>query len=825
MEERTGMLSDDSEGLVLVVDDDPTIRVLMRKTLEQEGFSVEVEEGGSAALKTLGAAESRPPDIVLLDALMPGVDGFVVLKEMRKLRAFAHTPVVMVTALDDTESVQRAYAEGVTDFLTKPIHWANLGNHVKHLLRANRAIEELSRSRSLFHSILRDIPIFVCRWDPDGTIRFVNEAYCRYIGKPAEEFIGRSFISLVPEEEREKIIAHIFSLDPEHPLATLENCISGRDGEIRCQRWTIRVLFNEEGHPTGYQSIGEDITEQKKSAEKLLLAREVFENSDELIVVTDLNTNIIEVNPAFLRVTGYDRDEIIGRGMGLLKLESNDHRFHETHAELLRKEGRWQGEIRGKCKNGETFTCLMTINALSGDQGGSPRFVSLSTDITRLKSVEAQLRHLAFFDPLTTLPNRDLLHDRLQQTIYEARRDQSLFALFFIDLDNFRDINDTLGHSIGDLVLTEAARRLKEHTRDSDTLARMGGDEFVVVTRNIAAAERASAVAGGMLNDLSEPFLVEGRKIYLTLSIGIAMYPPDGGNTDELLKRAETAMYHAKSQGKGRYMFFSEEMNLCAQKRLALQSDLRQALERDEFLLHYQPKIRLDTGEVTGVEALLRWHRPETGLVRPSSFIPLAEETGLIVPMGTKIVHMACAQIKSWEAEGLPVLPVAVNFSAVQLREDSLASVVETTLREIGLPPHSLELEITESAIIQNAAKAVSILQSMKAMGIKVTMDDFGTGYSSLSYLKRFPISSLKIDRSFIGELLTDGGDAVIVRAIIAMAHHLRLNVVAEGVERGDQLEFLRQEGCDEAQGYYIAMPMPAEEFGRWFRERTSTPA
>jgi diguanylate cyclase (GGDEF)-like protein/PAS domain S-box-containing protein len=823
MEEQTSALSHAPEKpLVLVVDDDPIVRVLMREVLEQEGFSVEDEEEGKAALNTLGAAERRPPDIILLDALMPGMDGFAVLNEMHKLRDRPHFPVVMVTSLDDTESVQRAYAAGATDFLTKPIHWPNLANHVRYLLRANRAIEELSRSRFFFHSILRDIPVFVCRWAPDGTIEFVNEAYCRYFGKSAAELTGHSFMPLIPQGDREKIREHIAAISQERPLVTFENRAIRGDGEIRWQRWTNRALFDENGNLSGIQSIGEDITEQKQAEKNLLLAREVFENSDELIAVTDLNADIIDVNPAFLRLTGYGRDEIIGQNMVLLKLECHDHQFYEHHADSLRQEGRWQGEMRGRCKNGKKFTCLMTINAVNGDQGEPTHYVSLATDITRLKKVEEKLQNLAFFDPLTALPNRDLLHDRLQQAIYEARRDQSILALLFLDLDNFRDINDTLGHPIGDLVLAQAAYRFKEHTRHSDTVARMGGDEFVIVVRNIAGAESACRIAQGMLKDLSAPFAVNGRKIYLTLSIGIALYPPNGGSADELIKKAETAMYHAKSQGKNRYLFFSEEMNIHAQERLSLLTNLRRALERDEFVLHYQPKIDLATGEVTGVEALIRWQQPEAGLIPPASFIPLAEETGLILPIGSKVLQMACAQVKSWQSQGLPALPVAVNLSAVQLREDNLALIVGSILREMGLAPRWLELEITESAIMQNTERAVSILAAMKEMGIRLTMDDFGTGYSSLSYLKRFPISTIKIDRSFIGELLTDGGDAVIIRAIIAMAHHLQMKVVAEGVENADQLEFLRREGCDEVQGYHIARPMPAAEFGRWFRNRDS---
>jgi len=605
-------------------------------------------------------------------------------------------------------------------------------------------------------------------------------------------------------------------------VASLEHRVIQADGEIRWQRWTDRALFDEEGNLTGFQSVGEDITEQKEAVEKLLLAREVFVNSDEMIAVTDLSTNIIDVNPAFCRLTGYVREEIIGSNMRILQLESENHNFFEDHEQILRESGAWQGEIRVRRKSGEPFTCLMTINAVRNDQGEPTHFVHFSTDISRLKEVEEQLRQLALFDPLTGLANRELLHDRLQQTLYEAERDQTLVALILLDLDNFKDINDTLGHPSGDRVLAQVGARLRERTRHSDTVARMGGDEFVIVLRNVFGSENVGLVAQEIFESLSQPYLLEDRRVYVTVSLGIALYPLDGRDPDELIRKADTAMYHAKGRGKNRYQFYTAEMNRRAQQRLALQTDLRRALEQNEFVVYYQPKINIVTGEVTGVEALVRWQKPDNGLVPPAAFIPLAEETGLIVPIGEKVLQLACAEVKSWQSQGIPQLTVAVNLSTIQLREEGLALTVQKILMETGLAPGSLELEITESAIMQESEKAISLLHTIRDMGIRVTMDDFGTGYSSLSYLKRFPISSLKIDRTFIADVLSNPDDAEIIRAIIAMAHRMKLNVVAEGVETAEQLEFLRREGCNEAQGYYFARPMPGEEFSRWFQTRSA---
>ncbi len=817
------MLSAEGKSRVLVVDDDPAMRLLMGEALRLAGFDVEEAEDGEAAL---AAVSRRQPDVVLLDVIMPKLDGFSVCLELRKQPKTEHIPVLMVTGLDDTDSIRRAFASGATNFITKPINWTTLGYHVNYLLRASRAFSELRESRAYYNTILEDIPVFVCRWAPDGTIRFVNAAYCRYFDKSAEELIGHSFMPLVPEEDLEKIRQHIASIDAGRPMASLEHRVIRADGEVRWQRWTNRALFDEDGNITGYQSVGEDITEQKEAEEKLLLAGEVFVNSDEMIAVTDSAANIIDVNPAFCRLTGYAREAILGMNMRILQLECHDQRFYDYHEQALLTTGSWQGEIQGRGRNGLPFTSLMTINAVRNEQGEPTHFVHLSTDISRLKEVEEKLRQLALFDPLTGLANRVLLHDRLQQTIYEADRDRNIAALILLDLDNFKDINDTMGHPSGDLMLAQVGERLRQRTRHSDTVARMGGDEFIIVLRNASSSECVGRVAQEIVASLSQPFLLEDRKVYVTVSLGIVLYPLDGRDTDELIRKADTAMYHAKGLGKNRYQFFTAEMNQRVQERLALQTDLRRALEQNEFVVYYQPKINLETEEVTGVEALVRWCKPGNGLIPPAVFIPLAEETGLIVPIGEKVLQLACAQVAAWRSQGIVNLPVAVNLSAIQLREEGLAATVQEILTTTGLSPGALELEITESAIMQETDQAIAMLQTLQGMGIRVTMDDFGTGYSSLSYLKRFPISWLKIDRTFIAEVMSQADDAEIIRAIIAMAHRLRLKVVAEGVETAEQLAFLRQEGCDEAQGYYFARPMPADEFLRWFQTRsTADPA
>ena len=434
---------------------------------------------------------------------------------------------------------------------------------------------------------------------------------------------------------------------------------------------------------------------------------------------------------------------------------------------------------------------------------------------------EERVHHLAHYDELTGLPNRSMFNQRLSHALVQAKRHDRPLAVLFIDLDRFKNINDTLGHEAGDRVLKEVADRLRGCLRESDTVGRLGGDEFVVLIEELlqpvhvaAVAQRIlAAVAQKILAAVAKPFIVDAHEFHLTASIGISTYPEDSADMQSLLKNADIAMYRAKEQGKNNFQFYSAQMNVHTLERLALESNLRRALERNEFLLHYQPKVDIGSGSITGMEALVRWQQPGKVLIPPAQFIPLAEETGLIVPIGAWVLKTACARNKSWQEQGLPPLRVAVNLSARQFAHETLLQDVARALNESGLDPTALELEITESMVMHNPEHAVKLLNKLKAMGIQLSIDDFGTGYSSLSYLKRFPLDSVKIDRSFIKDLPGDSDDAAITRAIIAMAHSLRLKVIAEGVETEQQLSFLREHGCDEMQGYYFSKPLPETEF------------
>jgi diguanylate cyclase (GGDEF)-like protein/PAS domain S-box-containing protein len=531
-------------------------------------------------------------------------------------------------------------------------------------------------------------------------------------------------------------------------------------------------------------------------------------------MIVDAQVRIEYVNPAFTRITGYAAAEAIGQTPNLLKSGRHEAEFYEKMWAELTEAGHWQGEIWNRRKNGEIFAEWLTVTSLRGDDGHITKYAAIFNDITE-KKTEEFIWYQANYDALTGLPNRRLFHDRLEQDLKKAHRAGLSVALLFIDLDRFKNINDTLGHEAGDRVLKEVAERLLGCLRASDTVGRLGGDEFVVLLEELPQPLHVAAVAQKILAAVAKPYMLEAQEFHLTASIGISTYPADSDNMQSLLKNADIAMYRAKEQGKNNYQYYSAQMYVHSLERLELDSDLRRALERKEFLLHYQPRIDIVSGRITGMEALVRWQHPTKGLIPPMQFIPLAEETGLIVPIGEWVLKTACARNKSWQEQGLPPLRIAVNLSARQFAHENLLQDVSRVLDETGLNPAALEFEITESMVMHNPEHAVNLLTRLKAMGIHLAIDDFGTGYSSLSYLKRFPLDSVKIDRSFIRDLPGDADDAAITRAIIAMAHSLRLEVIAEGVETEEQLHFLRDHGCDEMQGYYFSEPVPEHEFVR----------
>ena len=562
--------------------------------------------------------------------------------------------------------------------------------------------------------------------------------------------------------------------------------------------------------------------QNRQARQRIELLAKVFEHSGEAIMVTDREHRIVEVNPAFVRQTGYTPAEIVGQLVSRLNSSLTTAADVEAMRLCVESTGLWRGELWDRAKDGRVYPKWLTVSVLRDARGEVTHHIASSIDVTEAKAAEDRIRHLAHHDTLTQLPNRVLLHGRLEQAMAAARRDGGQLAMLFIDMDRFKDINDTLGHPVGDGLLVEVGRRLSALVRDSDIVARLGGDEFVLVLTGTGrdAPRAAAAVAAKVLAALGRPYAVRGHELHSTPSIGIALFPADGEDADTLMKNADAAMYHAKAAGRNNAQCFTAAMNQATQDRLALEAGLRGVIERGELFLHYQPQLDLASQRIVGLEALVRWQHPEMGLIPPLKFIAVAEETGQIEAIGTWVLEAALRQLALWRAAGHQDLCVAVNLSAYQLRGDAFPEQVAQALRRHGLPGAALELEITESVAMRDPGRTAALLRQLRAIGVALAIDDFGTGYSSLAYLKQLPLSCLKLDRSFVMDIETDANDAAICTATMQMAHSLGLGVVAEGVENATQLAFLRRLGCDTVQGYFIAQPLSVPDCTAFLSQR-----
>ena len=551
--------------------------------------------------------------------------------------------------------------------------------------------------------------------------------------------------------------------------------------------------------------------ELEQKAEELKLSAQVFESASEGAMISDADNRIVAVNPAFTRITGYPESEVLGKTPALLSSMRHSEAFFERMWRTLYEEGRWQGEIWNRRRNGEVYPQWLSISLIRGQDGKVSNHVAMLTDMTARKEAENQLRYLADFDSLTDLPNRRLLRDRTIQAIARTRQTGNRVVLMVIDLDRFKNINDSLGHGSGDAVLKIIARRLVEQARDSDTVSRLGGDEFVILLPDLDEQTDLSSLVSSYLQVIAEPLQVESHTMVTTASIGLALYPGDGEDFETLLKNGDTALHHAKSRGRNTFQFFTEAMNQQVSERLQMETQLREALGRNELELYYQPQYDFSSNQLTGCEALLRWNSSQ-GLVMPDRFIPLAEETGLIIPIGSWVLQQACNQAREWDRTYGTSLSMAVNVSAIQFRPE-LVDEVKAVLQSSGFPAEQLVLEVTESVLMSNVEGSVSLLQQLRDLGVRIALDDFGTGYASLAYLKRFALDKLKIDRTFIMGIPEDEDDVAITSSIIDIARHLKLKTVAEGVETEAHCEFLRKVGCHIAQGYYYDRPLPADAF------------
>lgn len=543
------------------------------------------------------------------------------------------------------------------------------------------------------------------------------------------------------------------------------------------------------------------------------LAAKVIENISEGVIITDEMGRILSVNPAFEIVTGYSEDEVLGKNPRIFQSGIHGAEFYKTMWSEIIATGNWKGEIWNKKKNGEVYPEWLTISSIKDKKGRITNHVAVFSDITDRKLTEDKLRKLAHYDTLTGVANRYSLNTRLESLIHTASRYNQQIAILFLDLDRFKHINDTLGHSYGDLLLKEVSLRLKGLIKNKDMIARLGGDEFVIVLTNIKHPKEAVQVAEEIIRALTNSFLLNHHEVYISTSIGISLFPLDGLSMDTLLRNADKAMYQAKSRGKNQYELYHQDMHTNESKQMKMEVFLRKAIENDEFFLVYHPQLNVKTGQIVGVEALIRWRQEELGVVSPAQFIPMAEETGLIVPISEWVIKQACEDIMNLHIRGFGHLFVSINISALHFNQDTFVKSIETILDQTNVNPHSVEFELTESTIMPNAQETIDKLVKLKRLGIKLSVDDFGTGYSSLSYLNRFPLDKLKIDKSFIGSIGKYQDDSSIVEAIISIAHRLNLVIVAEGVESKRQLDFLKEENCDIIQGFYITEPICYSKF------------
>jgi len=559
------------------------------------------------------------------------------------------------------------------------------------------------------------------------------------------------------------------------------------------------------------------ISERDQLAEKQLLAAKMFESSYSGVLITDPEGTILSVNAAFSRITGYAFEEALGQNPRILASARHDREFFRQMWHEISTNDQWVGEIWNRRKNGEIYPQWLLISAVRDATGKLTNFMGMLSDISDQKAAEAHIEYLVNHDPLTGLPNRILLRDRTERAIASLAREQRKLALLYVDLDNFRMFNDSLGHACGDELLKAVAQRLRSCVRETDTVCRQGSDEFIVLLSDIAEGSAAALTAAKILAGLADPVAVNGTELKISSTIGISVYPDDGKDFFTLLKNADTALRYAKESERGSYRFFMDRMNEGVRERFALESRLHGALDRGEFILHYQPLVNFRSGKIIGAESLIRWNSPEMGLIPPARFIPVAEQTGAIVAIGAWVVFEAARQLAEWQAGGLPLEIIAVNLSAVQFTRGQLVETVRQALADNGLPAACLELEMTESILIHDTAQALETVRLLKALGVRLSLDDFGTGYSSLSYLTRFAVDKIKIDQSFVRELVVSKEAVKIVRSIIALGHSLGLETIAEGIESSEQSRMLCGYGCTQAQGYFYGRPLPAPDFARLF--------
>lgn len=672
--------------------------------------------------------------------------------------------------------------------------------------QASRALKE--SVETYFGVITTALDGFIVA-DNDGRLLDVNESYTKMSGYSRDDLLQMK-ITDIDNGSKDAVLERIQEIKQSGGRLFLakhkrKNGVS-YDVEINATYWP--------GGGGRFFAFIRDVTERKRREDQLRQAATVFANTTEGVIITDPAGRIQRVNKAFCELTGYTENEVIGQYPSVLQSGRHDRHFYEDMWQRIAKEGSWQGEIWNRKKDGTTYPELLSINAVYDDWDNLEHYVGVFADITHLKESEQELAYLAHHDVLTGLPNRLMIQSQLEQSLGSAQREGKKLALLLLDLDRFKDVNDSFGHASGDELLQQVADVLRDRLRQADVISRMGGDEFAILLGDIKFEEDAGIVADDIIRHLSRRWhLSNGCEVAVGVSVGISLYPTHSLDASSLLQHADAALYRAKSEGRGRFHYFTEELTLDARHRLELEAKLMRAITNNELEVYYQPQLNIETGELVGAEALVRWNDPDRGLVMPGDFIPLAEQTGLVAEIGKFVLESGCRTMKAWLDQGKKPITLAVNLSPVQIRHTDMFELVSNVLEDTGLEPKYLELELTESALMERETESIELLQRLRDLGVRIAIDDFGTGYSSLAYLKKFPLDVLKIDKSFVDEIPNDKDDMVIAATIVAMGQNLGIRVLAEGVETQEQLEFLKSKHCHCYQGFLYSPPLPASDF------------
>ncbi len=679
--------------------------------------------------------------------------------------------------------------------------------------------QDLRRQRDYLRALLDAIPTPVFYEGIDGTYLDCNTAFADFLEMTKEEIRGRKASDVMPTGQAAEYQAHSAELLAHAGIRTFESTVRRADNSLRSVVFTKTLFRNSAGSAGGLVGTVLDITDAKRVEEAMRIQTSAMNAASDQIIISTVSGEVVFVNAAFTQQTGLSLGDLASMGPSafLAPGDTDGARLAEVWNSVA-AGNTWQGEITST-RDDESITEDVRVTPVKNADGAVEYVIAIKRNVTEKKLYEERLDHLAHHDPLTGLPNRLLFSDRLSQSLAQAQRHNRTLAVMFLDLDRFKLINDTMGHNAGDVLLWQVAGRLTKRLRDVDTIARMGGDEFTIILTDVTSSQDVAGIGERVLSLFAEPFVLMGREMYVSTSVGISIFPSDGSDTETLVRNADAAMYRAKEQGKNSCCLYTESLNAAAMEQMTLLNSLRKAVQGDQFRLHYQPRVDIRTGQILGVEALLRWVHPETGPIPPSQFIPIAEENGLIEPITDWVLQTACEQNKAWQRAGLPPVEVAINVSARHLESHGLAQTVKRVLERVGLAPEWLGVELTESALMRSPETSIEVLQMIRAMGVKVSLDDFGTGHSSLSKLKSLPMDTVKIDQSFVKDINTNREDAAIAQAIVAMAHGLNLRVLAEGVETLEQLEFLRALECDEVQGYFISRPVPPEELEECLRQ------